>query len=200
MPTLNETPTRVVVDPAFNGREANQINAAITIWNAQARNLIQKNFFSHPTSGEIPGYAKNFDPRSCQRERHPDTTLYVVKETNTEHWRSMSLAPEALAVTQRCVTNIASGELLNQVMIINTEKTAKQQFMSVTLHEFGHAIGLNHSCAEEKGKTDYRACETLGADHPYRVALMYPKIHDSKPVTAPQANDIERASCLYEDQ
>lgn len=73
---------------------------------------------------------------------------------------------------------------------------------SIVLHEFGHVMGLNHSC-ESSGTTGVPACAESGLDPDYVSALMYPVFtFDSS--GNPQikrslaTNDMERANCLYD--
>jgi hypothetical protein len=72
---------------------------------------------------------------------------------------------------------------------------------SVLLHEFGHLLGLNHSC-ESTSKTGTPNCTDPSLVADYREAVMFPAFTFSATGAGEvkqtlQKNDQERANCLY---
>jgi hypothetical protein len=73
---------------------------------------------------------------------------------------------------------------------------------SIILHEFGHLMGLNHSC-EAAAKTGVPSCNQSGLNPDYISASMYPVFAFSTDGTGEQkrdlgTNDESRANCLYQ--
>ncbi|MEK7692213.1 MAG: matrixin family metalloprotease [Bdellovibrionota bacterium] len=74
---------------------------------------------------------------------------------------------------------------------------------SIFVHEFGHLIGLNHSC-DTGGKSGFPDCNDSALDTEYYYASMFPIVlFDSRGIgenrRTLQTNDQGRANCLYDD-
>lgn len=72
---------------------------------------------------------------------------------------------------------------------------------SVLLHEFGHLIGLNHSC-ESTSKTGTPNCSDAALNSEFREAVMFPAFQFAASGAGEvrstlQKNDQERGNCLY---
>ncbi len=59
-------------------------------------------------------------------------------------------------------------------------RTDDEIIASVTLHELGHVMGLDHSCTDEAGHPDFVSCMNLPGREdeasPYFLAVMYPSV------------------------
>jgi hypothetical protein len=87
------------------------------------------------------------------------------------------------------------------IILINVENLlSPQHLIGVMLHEMGHLIGLDHSCADgngpEFGPIGSVSCTDLPSSHPYRLAIMNPSLEGQiKSVLG--ENDEKRLACLY---
>jgi hypothetical protein len=74
---------------------------------------------------------------------------------------------------------------------------------SIFVHEFGHLIGLDHSC-DTKSRSGFPNCNDSAMPDDYFQAVMFPVVlFDDQGYGEPrrllQSNDEGRANCLYED-
>lgn len=116
---------------------------------------------------------------------------------------------EAIALTSFCP--ISAQPLPNIYMAIMefnyqhffVEGTKLPDLQTIFLHEFGHLLGLDHSC-NTQSKNGYPLCSDPAMSKDYYQAVMFPII----PFTAGgqgeqrrelQSNDQGRANCLYQD-
>jgi hypothetical protein len=118
---------------------------------------------------------------------------------------------QAIALTSFCPTPakplpsfyMAIMEVNYQNFFIDGRKVPDLQ--TIILHEFGHLMGLNHSCENVSNKTGTPDCRasTLNAD--YHEAVMFPVFGFDEATGAGEqkrtltTNDQGRANCLYKD-
>ncbi|OFZ81161.1 MAG: hypothetical protein A3K03_10665 [Bdellovibrionales bacterium RIFOXYD1_FULL_44_7] len=198
MPSLDiESENRITIDSSFTVEQRESMLRAIATWNNLGRSLTGKDFFTGKVS-EVPSSWKPAGDDGCEFQGSSKDSFAIIRETSAETWKAMNLTDRNGGATVRCTVE---NQLTRQVILINTNHNKVEQFHSVVLHELGHAIGLDHSCLVGTGRLDFTSCGSLGADHPYRVATMYPLLTISTDFIETKedlrSNDSERASCLY---
>ena len=122
-------------------------------------------------------------------------------------WPS-TYAANAIALTTACPSAgkpfsfffTAIMELNYQNFFVQGKKLPDLQ--SIVLHEFGHLVGLKHSC-ESTASTGMPNCSTAGLDPLYLSASMYPSFSFNSQWEGEQRRDLNendqgRANCLYE--
>lgn len=74
-----------------------------------------------------------------------------------------------------------------------------RDFQTIVLHEFGHLLGLGHSC-ETDGAPGYPTCSSA-MNSEYFFAVMFPSFPEGQAGVKRQLgkNDMGRANCLYYD-
>jgi hypothetical protein len=195
-------PIKVIVDSEFSGGQREEIAKALESWNELGRRSLGFELFAAPEIEGLPGVATAREYCKQDKERI-QPGLLIAREDSPRRWRELKVGDDARGVTRRCLMGDATNET-RQLVVINTAETDSRQVRGVVLHELGHVLGLNHSCAGPKSAgAAFRACDGLKTSHPYREAVMYPSFtpigHGSFFDFRDElrANDIERAYCLY---
>lgn len=193
MGKAKSTPLNVIVDSGLTGTGKNQIHKAVNQWNSQGNRFQAGNFFSVSIQS-IPAGIRSADPRDCSQSYGSESTLYLVNENSDSRWKSLGLSGNNPGATIRCGT---TSEVHQQIIYINDRLMPGNQLMSVVLHEFGHSLGLDHSCADGAGSSNYKSCSGLNSDHPYKQAIMYPILSASEFKEILMPNDNTRTQCYY---
>lgn len=186
----------LVVDNTFDSESKRIIEEAAASWNILSQSVFKQDLFI-VTYADIPADAMPNTPTSCGGAT-PTGHYYVLREQSQDHWLSLGKSAMNPGATIRCYrTNMPE----KGIILINIENLlTPQHLIGVMLHEMGHLIGLDHSCADgnhpELGPVGALKCTDLASNHPYRVAIMNPSLEGQiKSVLG--TNDEQRLACLY---
>ena len=207
LPSLPTQETvQVSVDAQFSEEERAAISSALSEWNGWSEGSIGRSFFDE-TSAQLDSEfipSDSSDPCSFVSPGS-NGDFAIVRVSDLGVWDDLSLTNSNPAATLRCRSG---DQLTRQVMLVRPDLVRSEQWASVVLHELGHAVGLDHSCNLSAGTDDYLSCTGLDAEHPYRSAVMYPKLSLGSLTSGRgmevketlQENDRLRAGCLYGGQ
>lgn len=195
-----ERPARVTIDVRFTSQERFAIERAIATWNNfGGTSTLRRGYFAV----DYDSLGANDMPEArddCDFDGDDDR-FRVVLESGDGRWSALGLSSSNPGVTIRCR---AGNRLVRQTVFINLDYTRADQLESVVLHELGHTIGLDHSCAPGGGSRRYVGCSQLGDEHPYRIAVMFPTLRVSGQLSGAsevkdhlRLNDRDRANCIY---
>lgn len=192
-------PARLIIDPRFSNDERLEVERAVDQWNSFFGGRFGYPIFSAVVSS-LPTYALSGDPRNCESLPSNPEEIPLVKEESTTRWNSLGMDHSVPAATFRCYQE---ERLVQQSIFIFKPVIDLRQLMSVTVHELGHGVGLDHSCNLGGGIWGYVSCTGLSSDHVYRNAVMYPALRLFGGMGMPETreklneNDRARAYCRY---
>jgi hypothetical protein len=201
MAKVNGFPLHLQADATFSQSERASIQEAVERWNDLGLRLTGSAFFDLqfvPASGA----ARTADPRDCSATAYGNAdTFTLLRETSQSRWRSLGFTDSIPGATLRC---FSGTRVDHQVVLIYINVVDPAQLSSVILHELGHALGLDHSCFNGAGKSDFISCTGLAESHPYHLAVMFPSLRSRRSAfELPEIkdelgdNDQMRTACIY---
>lgn len=206
-------PVRVsIYQGAFTATEEAEIIQALKAWNAHYTAVKGGPFFDYG-SDSAPYKTQALPPSNfCSTSMvGNDGKLYgsvaIYKSTTGGINSGLFTAnPSAMAITTTCTTDgqpypkpFSNAMIsINFINFFNPQKMPDMQ--SILAHEFGHLVGLDHSCGPGNGSAQYIGCNSPLPDA-YKSALMYPIFNFVGAVGELRRNlrenDQIRSNCLY---
>jgi hypothetical protein len=203
MARVSTLPLNVTIDSQFTSAQQGQIIQAFLGWNQYGQSIGRGDFF-HWTVGSISGDLKTSDPHDCSAWSSDSSTFSILRETSNSHWQTIGFSSQIPGATIRCTSG---NSLDHQVIMVFPDLVDSSQLGRVLIHELGHSVGLDHSCKDGAGTSDFAGCSGLAQNNPYHQAVMYPWLQ--KPTFTPngvqsnsatqvqlQSNDRSRARCI----
>ncbi len=196
----------------FNTYEQSLIMDAADKWNQ---------FYTATSGFRILDYGTRNYPRSTTRDKPVSLCANSLVNSAGAFTGSVTLYKQAtwpstystgaIAITSNCSTTAAPiDKMYIAVMELNFEHFFASgkpvpDLTSIFVHEFGHLLGLDHSCAQtydSNAKTHPPLCSSSSLDQTYYDAVMYPVVNFKVDGTglirrSLTSNDQGRANCLY---
>ena len=199
-------------DGQFNTYEMGLIMDAADTWNR---------FYGSTSGFQILDYGSRSYPRTTARDKPLSLCSNSLVNASGQFTGSITIykqttwpatyAGGAIAITSNCANTanpidkmyIAIMEVNFQNFFISGKPVP--DMTSIFVHEFGHLLGLDHSCAQtydSSSKTHPPLCSNAGLSSEYYDAVMYPVFNFNADGTGVirrslGANDQGRANCLY---
>lgn len=204
-----QTPIQIAFHQGdFDSTEVSSILNAADEWNR---------FFKESMGSSILDYGDSSSPRQSttgkpailcpQQVQSTPTSGGVITIYKQSTWPSASKS--AIALTTYCPVEASPIKIFNSaIMEVNYQDyfldgKKKPDLTSIFAHEFGHLVGLDHSCDSNK-RAGFPSCSSTSLPTAYFNAVMFPVVLFSDSGVGEQRrtlmeNDQGRANCLYKD-
>jgi hypothetical protein len=193
----------------FSAAEIGQMVAAADTWNSFYATSLNLSTIDYGNPVRVTASTYQRPPFGCGQSilntaRDKFTGSVVIYKV-TSAWPG-AYGSKAIAVTTRCPATSKRPSTFNfsymEINFQNFFSAGKQlpDLQSILLHEFGHLMGLDHSCESTK-KAGVPYCSDPAIDGAYYDAVMYPVFSFASGYGEVKrtlmANDQGRANCLY---
>lgn len=194
----------------FNTYEIGLFIEGAEVWNRFYEAMHGIRIFDYGTRGQ-PRMANRDIPTSLCANSIVNASGQFEKSVTIYKQTTWNYSSGAIAITSNCAND---AEPLDRMYIAIMELNYQHFFISgkpvpdmtsIAVHELGHLLGLDHSCATSTisgAKTQPPLCSSSGLSDDYFSAVMYPVFNfkaDSTGIVrrSLNSNDQGRANCLY---
>jgi hypothetical protein len=195
----------------FNADDISKIQSAVNAWNK---------FFLKSQGVKAFEFGTDAAPRLSKDDRPISSCTASVLDSSGDGSFSKDVViykyskwpytsqRDAIAITDFCRYAQKSNQPIRQLFWATIGLNFEDFFVGgkpvpdlVTnlVHELGHLIGLNHSCANGTGSENFVSCEDTALPEDYVEAVMFPLDESSQGVLkrSLKDNDQYRTNCLY---